>query len=88
MLRTLLILPAVTVALVAATPAVVAKECKCRYYDQRIEIGGVACIRGKLAQCMMFQNVPSWKFISDTCPLSRRDDKPRKLNVKTKIAAG
>lgn len=75
-------------ALIAAVPGAGAKECKCRYFDQRIEIGAVACIRGRLAQCVMFQNNPSWKFISDTCPLSRRDEKPRKLNVKTKIASG
>ena len=88
MSRSWLILSLAAGAFVTASPVAGAKECKCRYFDQRIEIGAVACIRGKLAQCMMFQNVPSWKFISDTCPLSRRDDKPRKLNIKTKIAAG
>jgi hypothetical protein len=88
MTRPWLILSVVASAVLAAVPRIEAKECKCRYYEQRIEIGAVACIRGRLAQCVMFQNNPSWKFISDTCPLSRRDEKPRKLNVKTKIASG
>jgi hypothetical protein len=88
MSRPWLILSLVAGALLASAPGAGAKECKCRYYDERIEIGAVACIRGRLAQCVMFQNNPSWKFISDTCPLSRRDQKPRKLNAKTKIASG
>lgn len=88
MSRPWLILPLIAAALIALAPGVRAKECKCRYYDKRIEVGAIACIRGKLAQCVMFQNNPSWKFIGDTCPLSRRDGKPGKLNVKTKLAAG
>ena len=88
MSRLWLMLSLVVGAFLIAVPVAGAKECKCRYFDQRIDIGAVACIRGKLAQCVMFQNNPSWKFISDTCPLSRRDDKPRKLNAKTKIASG
>ena len=88
MSRPWLILPLVAAAFIVTAPVVGAKECKCRYYDKQIEIGAIACIRGKLAQCVMFQNNPSWKFISDTCPQSRRDDKPGKLNAKTKLATG
>jgi hypothetical protein len=85
--------PLMTLALIAATmiataAGVLGKECKCRYYERRIEVGAVACIRGRLAQCVMFQNNPSWKFISDTCPVSRRDGKPQKLQTKVKLAAG
>ena len=59
-------------AVPALVPASFAKECKCRLYEKRIEVGAFACVNGKLAQCMMFQNVASWKFLSDTCPLSRK----------------
>jgi hypothetical protein len=31
-------------------------------------LGEVACIRGKLSQCQMNENVPSWQTIADTCP--------------------
>jgi hypothetical protein len=88
MARPLMILALIAGTMIASAPGVLGKECKCRYYDRRIEIGAVACIRGKLAQCVMFQNNPSWKFIGDTCPLSRKDDKPRKLRARAKLAAG
>ena len=71
-------------AVPALAPASFAKECKCRLYEQRIEIGAFACVNGKLAQCMMFQNVASWKFLSDTCPLSRKStpsDPPSKAEL-------
>jgi hypothetical protein len=63
-------------AVAALAPASFAKECKCRLYEQRVEVGAFACVNGKLAQCMMFQNVASWKFLSDTCPLSRKSSPP------------
>ena len=73
---------AMAVLLFAWAGSVAAKECKCRYFDQRVEIGATACINGKLAQCLMFQNNPSWKFISDSCPLSQKGkpiERPAKL---------
>jgi hypothetical protein len=69
-----------------ASPAA-AKECTCRYFGQRVEIGAVACVRGRLAQCLMFQNNPSWKFISDTCPQTRNEDNPPKKQIKANFAA-
>jgi hypothetical protein len=74
-------------ALSAPTSAVYGKECTCRYFEQRIEVGAVACINGKLAQCLMFQNNPSWKFISDTCPQTHNNPKPRAPVSKAKLAA-
>jgi hypothetical protein len=68
--RSLVLMFALAVA--APVPASFAKECKCRLYEKRIEVGAFACVNGKLAQCMMFQNIASWKFLSDTCPLSRK----------------
>ena len=73
-------------AVPALAPASFAKECKCRLYDQRIEIGAFACVNGKLAQCMMFQNVASWKFLSDTCPLSMKST-PSDPSPKAQLAA-
>lgn len=72
---------------VGASPAAAGEECTCRYFDQRVEIGAVACINGKLAQCLMFLNNPSWKFISDTCPVTRREPHPRGKASKAKVAA-
>jgi hypothetical protein len=59
-------------AVPAMAPASFAKECKCRLYERRLDVGAFACVNGKLAQCMMFQNVASWKFLGDTCPLSKK----------------
>ena len=73
-------------AVPALAPASFAKECKCRLYEQRVEIGAFACVNGKLAQCMMFQNVASWKFLSDTCPLSRKST-PSEAPQKAQLAA-
>jgi hypothetical protein len=73
-------------AVPALAPASSAKECKCRLYEKRIEIGAFACVNGKLAQCMMFQNVASWKFLSDTCPLSRKSA-PSDPPAKAQLAA-
>ena len=75
-------------ALVAgAAPAAAGEECTCRYFDQRVEIGAIACINGKLAQCLMFLNNPSWKFISDTCPVTRKEPDLRGKGSKAKVAA-
>lgn len=81
------LLATIVAALMASASPLAAKECTCRYYNQRVEVGAVACINGKLAQCLMFQNNPSWKFISNTCPQSRNDTKPPGPGAKTKFAA-
>jgi hypothetical protein len=87
MFRPLGLLAITAAALTALAPQLAGKECTCRYFEQRVEIGQVACVNGKLAQCLMFQNNPSWKFISDTCPQSRNDTHPLKLGAKAKFAA-
>jgi len=73
-------------AVPALAPASFAKECKCRLYEQRVEIGAFACVNGKLAQCLMFQNIASWKFLSDTCPLSGKST-PSEPPQKAQLAA-
>jgi hypothetical protein len=72
-------------AILALPPSSYAKECKCRLYEKRVEVGAFACVNGKLAQCMMFQNNPSWKFLSDTCPISRKS--PAEPAPRAKLAA-
>ena len=86
MLRLCSLLLMLFLAVPALAPASFAKECKCRLYEQRVEIGAFACVNGKLAQCMMFQNVASWKFPSDTCPLSRKST-PSEAPQKAQLAA-
>jgi hypothetical protein len=61
----------IAVALLSATPAAADPNCKCRLYTQKVEIGTVTCIKGKLARCEMFQNTPSWKYLAGTCPMAR-----------------
>jgi hypothetical protein len=78
---------AVVAVLVVSVPAAAGKECTCRHFNQRVEIGAVACVNGKLAQCLMFQNNPSWKIIGETCPQTRNDTKPLKPGAKAKLAA-
>jgi hypothetical protein len=56
--------------LLAPTPAAADPDCKCRLYDKKLEVGTITCIKGKLAQCLMFQNTPSWKYLNATCPVS------------------
>jgi hypothetical protein len=73
-------------AVPALPPTSFAKECTCRLYEKRIEVGAFACVNGKLAQCMMFQNVASWRFLSDTCPLSRKST-PSHPAPKAQLAA-
>lgn len=72
MFRTCSLLLMFFLAVPAMAPASFAKECKCRLYERRLDVGAFACVNGKLAQCTMFQNVASWKFLSDTCPLSKK----------------
>ncbi|WP_162914090.1 hypothetical protein [Taklimakanibacter lacteus] len=45
-----------------------AHSCTCRANGQAFTQGQIVCIRGKLSQCQMNQNVPTWQIISDTCP--------------------
>src|SRR5262245_32212467 len=45
-----------------------AHNCTCRANGQAFAQGQIACIRGKLSQCQMNQNVPTWQTIADTCP--------------------
>jgi hypothetical protein len=59
-----------TAVMAGAEPAGAGSECRCRLYEQRLAIGTITCIKGKLAQCLMFQNTPSWKYIADSCPIA------------------
>jgi hypothetical protein len=52
---------------VLAGPAA-AHNCTCRANGQAFAQGQIVCIRGKLSQCQMNENVPTWKVIADTCP--------------------
>lgn len=45
-----------------------AHNCTCRANGQAFVQGQIVCIRGKLSQCQMNQNVPTWQVIADTCP--------------------
>ncbi|MGE3874082.1 MAG: hypothetical protein AB7F74_14100 [Parvibaculaceae bacterium] len=45
-----------------------AHNCTCRANGQAFALGQVACIRGKLSQCQMNQNVPTWQTVADICP--------------------
>ena len=56
--------------LLTPLPAAADPDCKCRLYNLKLEVGTVTCIKGKLAQCLMFQNTPSWKYLNQTCPVS------------------
>ena len=56
--------------LIAPVPAAADPDCKCRLYNLKLEVGTVTCIKGKLAQCLMFQNTASWKYLNQTCPVS------------------
>lgn len=49
-------------------PAGAGEGCTCRANNHAYEQGQIVCIRGRLAQCQMNQNVPSWSIISDACP--------------------
>jgi hypothetical protein len=77
----------VVAVLVGTASAAMAKECTCRYFDQRVEIGAVACVKGRLARCLMFQNNPSWKFIGDSCPQAQNKHKSPKQQPKANFAA-
>src|SRR4051794_9290237 len=57
---------------VAAPPSGAADpHCTRRANGRKFEIGEIVCVRGRLSQCRMNQNNPSWQPISDTCPQSR-----------------
>jgi hypothetical protein len=54
-----------------ASQQAAAHNCTCRANGQAFAQGQIVCIRGKLSQCQMNQNVPTWQIISDTCPEAR-----------------
>jgi hypothetical protein len=74
-------LPAIGLLAVAgflAQPAIAGPECRCRLFGEKVAIGTVSCIKGKLMQCLMFQNTPSWKIVSDVCPMAHQNFTPRR----------
>lgn len=64
-------------AALAPQTATAGPECRCRLFGDKVEIGTVSCIKGKLMQCLMFQNTPSWKIIGDVCPMALQNQSPR-----------
>lgn len=74
----------VVLAAVALAPQVVTAgpECQCRLFQEKVAIGTVSCIKGKLMQCLMFQNTPSWKIVSDVCPMAKENFTPRLIETK------
>ncbi len=52
-------------------------ECRCRLFAEKVAIGTVSCVRGKLMQCLMFQNTPSWKVVGEVCPMAEQNVDPR-----------
>lgn len=53
-----------------------AHSCTCRANGQAFALGQMVCIRGKLSQCQMNQNVPTWQTIADTCPEAQYSPRP------------
>jgi hypothetical protein len=61
----------------AATSSEAAEHnCTCRANGQAFALGEITCIRGKLSQCQMNQNVTSWQTIADTCPEAKLISRP------------
>jgi hypothetical protein len=61
----------------APQTATAGPECRCRLFGEKLAIGTVSCIGGKLMQCLMFQNTPSWKIVSGICPMAKQNFTPR-----------
>ncbi len=55
-------------------PAAADIDCRCRAAGQSYELGAVVCLKmangARLARCDMAQNVTSWTFLSDGCPVA------------------
>jgi len=55
-------------AIVLSQAAAAGPNCTCRANGKNFQIGEVLCILGRLAQCRMNQNNPSWQPIGNACP--------------------
>ena len=64
----LIIALAMTGAVVLPQDGIADPNCTCRANGANFQIGEIVCIRGRLSQCQMNQNNPSWQPISETCP--------------------
>jgi hypothetical protein len=64
------------VAAFLSQPATAGPECRCRLFGEKVAIGTISCIKGKLMQCLMFQNTPSWKVVSNVCPMAHQNFTP------------
>lgn len=53
-----------------------AHSCTCRANGQAFAQGQIVCIRGKLSQCQMNENVPTWQVIADACPEANLTPRP------------
>ncbi|MDP9138972.1 MAG: hypothetical protein M3N38_12500 [Pseudomonadota bacterium] len=70
------------VVTLAPLTATAGPECRCRLFGEKVAIGTVSCIKGKLMQCLMFQNTPSWKIVGDLCPMAKQNFTPRPIRGK------
>lgn len=62
--------------MIAPAEQAFAHECTCRANGQAFAQGQIICVRGKLSQCQMNQNVPTWQVIADTCPEAQLTPRP------------
>ncbi len=68
------ILAAAMLLIATHGPAAADIDCRCRAAGQSYELGAVVCLKmangARLARCDMAQNVTSWTFLSDGCPVA------------------
>jgi hypothetical protein len=84
----LIIALAMTGAVVLPQDGIADPNCTCRASGRKFQIGEIVCIRGRLAQCQMNQNSPSWQPIGDTCPQSRMKSRSSLLALWCTSSAG
>jgi len=66
-------------AIVLSQAAMAGPNCTCRANGKNFQIGEVVCILGRLSQCRMNQNNPSWQPIGNTCPQAQATPYPTLL---------
>ncbi len=65
----------------SSAPANAAPDCRCRYQGTFYKLGQCVCMRvggiTRWACCGKVLNNTSWSFVSDSCDVVLKDDKPR-----------